>query len=123
MKFYICNHCKNIITFISDKGVKVKCCGEDMTEIIAGSVDAATEKHVPVVNVDGNLVKVSIGEVTHPMTEEHYIDFVCLETDKGHQIKYLNPTDKPYCEFALAEGESVVNVYAHCNLHGLWKAN
>lgn len=121
MKFYICKHCKNIIVFVKASGVPVKCCGEDMTEIIAGSVDAATEKHVPVVLIDGDLVKVSVGEVTHPMTEEHYIDFICVETDKGYQIKYLSASDEPYAEFKLAN-ESVKEVYAHCNLHGLWKA-
>ena len=122
MKFYICNHCKNIIAYIKNSGVKVKCCGEDMTEIVANTVDAAKEKHVPVVKIDGNIVTVNVGDVEHPMTEEHYIDFICVETSKGYQIKYLNPTDKPTAVFATADGESVVDVYAHCNLHGLWKA-
>jgi superoxide reductase len=122
MKFYICNHCKNIITYIVPSGVKVVCCGEPMTEIIPGSIDAATEKHVPVVKKDGNKVTIEVGSVAHPMTEEHYINFIAVETKQGSQIKYLKPGDAPKAEFLISDGDEYVAAYANCNLHGLWKA-
>ena len=121
-RFFICEHCKNIVGVIQSSGVPMKCCGQNMTELIPGTVDAAVEKHVPVVTVEDNLVKVAVGEVTHPMTEEHYIQWIYLQTDKGGQRKNLTPSDKPEAVFALAE-EKPVAVYEYCNLHGLWKAD
>ncbi len=122
MKFYICEHCGNIITFLHAAGVPVMCCGQKMTEVVPGTVDAAVEKHVPVVDVNGNVVSVKVGSVEHPMLPEHFIQWIALETSQGSQIKYLKPGEKPEAAFALAEGEAVVGVYAYCNLHGLWKA-
>lgn len=122
MKFYVCKHCGNIITFAENKGVPVMCCGEKMTELVPNSVDAASEKHVPVVSVEGNKVTVTVGEVNHPMLAEHFIKWVVLETSEGVQRKELKPEQKPEAVFALAEGETVVAAYAYCNLHGLWKA-
>ena len=121
MKFYKCEHCGNIITKIEDKGVPVMCCGQKMTEIVPGTTDAAQEKHVPVVEQTGDTVKVKVGSVEHPMQEEHYITFVCLETENGPQIKYLKPGTKPEAEFTL-NNDKLVAVYEYCNLHGLWKA-
>lgn len=121
MKFYICRHCGNIIGKVKDAGVPVVCCGQKMEELIPGSVDAATEKHVPVVNVDGNIVNVRIGSVDHPMTEEHLIEWVYLETEEGGQKKVLKAGDAPALSFALTEGDKAKAVYAYCNLHGLWK--
>ena len=93
-----------------------------MKELVPGEVDAAVEKHVPVVTVEGNVVKVEVGEVEHPMLEEHYIGFVAIETKNGAvQKKYLNPGEKPVAEFVLAEGDELVAAYEYCNLHGLWK--
>ena len=121
MKFYICNHCGNIIVKVNDAGVPVVCCGEKMSELVPNTVDAAFEKHVPDVTVDGNKVIVKVGSVSHPMLEEHYIKFIALETDKGYQIKNLKPGEEPEAEFLLAAGENAVSVYEYCNLHGLWK--
>ncbi len=121
MKFYVCKHCGNIITYVEHSGVPVICCGEKMQEIVAGSVDAAVEKHVPVVETEGNIVTVTVGSVIHPMTEEHHIAWIVVETTNGHQIKYLDKTGEPKAVFALADGEEVVAVYEYCNLHGLWK--
>jgi len=121
MKFYKCSHCGNIITFMENKGVPVMCCGQKMDEIIPGSVDAAAEKHVPVISVDGDCVTVTVGDVAHPMTEEHHIAWVVLETENGFQKAELNPTGTPAVKFALA-GDKAVAAYAYCNLHGLWKA-
>lgn len=122
MKFYRCEHCGNIITIINNSGVPVMCCGKKMTELVPGTVDAALEKHVPVVDVQGSNVLVKVGSVTHPMLDEHYIQFIAVETNIGSQIKYLKPGQAPEAAFVLAEGEEVVAVYEYCNLHGLWKA-
>ena len=122
MKFYRCDHCGNIITFVHSAGVPVMCCGQKMTELVPGTVDAAQEKHVPVVEVKGNVVHVKVGAVAHPMLEEHSIQWIALETQQGHQIKYLKPGEAPKAVFALSEGDHVVDVFAYCDLHGLWKA-
>ena len=121
MKFYVCEHCGNIVTLIRDKGVPVFCCGQKMTEMVPGTSDGAAEKHVPAVSVDGNKVTVKVGEVAHPMLDAHFIMWVALETNQGHQIKYLNPGEAPGAVFALADGEKAVAAYEFCNLHGLWK--
>ena len=122
MKFYRCDHCGNIVTFVHSAGVPVMCCGQKMTELVPGTVDAAQEKHVPGVEIKGSTVHVKVGAVTHPMLEEHFIQWIALETNQGSQIKYLQPGQQPEAVFALAEGEQVVSAYEYCNLHGLWKA-
>lgn len=122
VKLYRCAHCGNIVEMVEDKGVKVVCCGEPMQLLNPNTTDAATEKHVPVVEASGNKVVVKVGSVEHPMTEEHHISFIILETDKGVQKKYLDPTGKPEAEFVLADGEKAVAAYEYCNLHGFWKA-
>ncbi len=120
MRFLKCEHCGNIVGFVEDKGVPMMCCGEQMHELIPGSVDAATEKHVPVLTVDGNNVSVVVGSVEHPMTEEHRIEWIALETIEGNQRKALK--DVPKADFMICSNDKVVAVYAYCNLHGLWKA-
>ena len=122
MKFYLCKHCGNIIAHVYDSGVRVVCCGEEMQELVPGVVDASVEKHVPVFTVEGNLVTVKVGAAEHPMTEEHYIPWIALETKQGNQRKELKPGQKPEVQFALLPDDEVVQVYAYCNLHGLWKA-
>ena len=121
MKFYICEHCGNIIAMVRDKGVPVMCCGQKMTEIIPGTTDAAQEKHVPVFEVKDNKVYVTVGAVEHPMLPEHYIEWIALQTSSGNQRKQLKPGDAPKACFALCEGDEVEAVYAYCNLHSLWK--
>ena len=122
LKFYRCNHCGQIVAVVKKTGVPVVCCGEQMQEIIPGTTDAAIEKHVPVYEVNGNIVTVSIGSVAHPMIEEHYIEWVALQTKAGNQRKALTPGSEPKVSFAITDGDEVVGVYAYCNLHGLWKA-
>ena len=122
MKVFICEHCGNIVEKIRDRGVPVMCCGQPMTELVPGTTDGAAEKHVPTVTVDGNKVSVVVGSVEHPMLEEHYIEWIAVETANGVQRKALKPGEKPAAEFVLADGESVTAVYEYCNLHGLWKA-
>lgn len=123
MKFYKCLTCGKIIVVLTDTGVPTICCGENMKELVAGEVDAALEKHVPVVAVDGNILNVTVGSVEHPMLAEHYITMIAVETDKGFQVKNLKPGEAPKASFALAPDEKAVAVYEYCNLHGLWKAD
>lgn len=122
MKFYICKHCGNIIEFAKASGVPVMCCGEKMTELVPGTSDGALEKHVPVVTIDGNKVLVNVGAVAHPMVEEHYIQWIVIETKKGCQKVNLSYTDEPKAEFILTEDDEFIAAYEYCNLHGLWKA-
>ncbi len=120
-RFFICEKCGNTVGLIKSSGVPMMCCGQKMTALEAGVVEASREKHIPVVSVNGNIVEACVGSVTHPMTEEHSITWVYLETTKGGQRKCLAPGDAPVVKFALAD-EKPVAVYAYCNLHGLWKA-
>ncbi len=120
MKFYQCSHCKNIIIYAYHSGAQVVCCGEKMKELIPAAVDASKEKHIPVAVREGNLVKVAVGSVPHPMSEEHHIAFIVLETSKGFQKIDLAHDGAAEAVFALAEGEEPVAVYEYCNLHGLW---
>ena len=122
MKFYKCQKCGKIVAMVKESGCDTICCGEPMQEIIANTVDAAKEKHVPVYKVEGNQVVVNVGEVVHPMTEEHLIEWVLLESMQGNQRKVLKANDEPTVKFSLVDGDKVKSVYAYCNLHGLWKA-
>ena len=122
MKFYRCKHCGQIVAIVKKTGAKIVCCGEEMEEIIPGSVDASQEKHVPVYTVNGDTVEVTIGSVEHPMLDNHYIEWVAIQTKEGNQRKLLKPNDLPKVSFKINKGDEVVNVYAYCNLHGLWKA-
>ena len=122
MTFYKCKHCGNIVAYIENKGVPIMCCGEKMEPIEPNTTDAAGEKHVPVITIDGKTVTVAVGEVEHPMLPEHYIQWIVLETKEGRQRKTLQPGDKPVATFALTDTDEVVAAYEYCNLHGLWKA-
>jgi len=122
MKLFKCNKCGNLIYTINDKCDGITCCGEDVEELVANTVDAAKEKHVPVVTINNNIVEVNVGEVDHPMTEEHYIECIIIETSKGVRINNLTPEDKPHTSFILEDNEELLNTYAYCNLHGLWKS-
>ncbi len=121
MKFYRCEHCGQIIAVVKATGVPVMCCGSAMKEMVPGETDAAVEKHVPVYEVNDNKVKVTVGSVEHPMVDEHYIEWIALETKMGNQRKSLSPGSAPSVCFSICDGDEVVAVYAYCNLHGLWK--
>ena len=120
-KFYICEHCGNVIEMVKDSGVPVMCCGQKMSLLEPGVVEASHEKHIPVVEVQDEKVFVNVGSVDHPMTEEHSILWVYLQTDKGGYRKNLEPGKEPKAVFSLND-EKPVAVYAYCNLHGLWKS-
>ena len=120
-RFYVCERCGNLVGMIRESGAALMCCGQPMTKLEAGTVEASLEKHVPVVSVDGKTVTVKVGSALHPMVEEHLIEWVYLRTDRGGQRKSLAAGDEPVVTFALAD-EKPLEVYAYCNLHGLWKA-
>ncbi len=119
-KFYRCRHCGNLVGLIENAGVPMICCGEPMEELKPNTVDAAQEKHVPVVTKQGNELRVNVGEVLHPMEEKHFIQWVYLQTKRGGQRKGFDPGDNPEAVFCVIDDEPVA-VFAYCNLHGLWK--
>ena len=116
-----CPICGNIVEMIEDKGVPVMCCGKPMVELNANTTDGAVEKHVPVVEINGDILTVKVGSVEHPMLEEHYITMVLVEFDNRVLRVNLKPNEKPEAVFALNGYKGNVNVYEYCNLHGLWK--
>jgi len=122
MKFLKCNHCGNVAGLVVNAGAPLTCCGEVMKELAANTTDAAVEKHVPAVSVEGGKIYVKVGTAEHPMLPAHKIDFIYIESEQGGQRKGLKPEQKPKAEFALASGDKLTAVYAYCNLHGLWKA-
>lgn len=117
MNFYKCDTSNRVmIKLLKEEGVNDNC-GK---LLIANSVEAAVEKHVPVVTFNNDVIEVEVGSMEHPMLEEHFIEWILLETSKGMQIKYLNPNDKPRAEFILRDDKAIA-VYEYCNIHGLWK--
>ena len=121
MKFYKCEICGKIVAMVKETPVDTMCCGQAMRELVPGTTDGATDKHVPVYTLEGNTVKVKVGSVEHPMTDAHHIEWIAIETENGNQRKELKPGDKPEATFALVPRDKVKSVYEYCNLHGLWK--
>lgn len=152
VSFYRCEKCGNMIASVKVGGGTLTCCGQPMTKLIANSTDAAKEKHVPVAVVEGDKIKVTVGSVEHPMTAEHYIEWIALAAGEKIEIVHLKPGMKPKavftydnseheiiftgendevvpncegqpCNFVYHENSAKkVVIYAYCNLHGLWKA-
>ena len=119
VKFFKCEHCGNVIQKVVDSKVPVVCCGEKMKELTVNTVDASVEKHLPVVTrLDDCRIKVEVGSVPHPMTEDHHIAFIYVETENGGILQYLK--DKPAATFCVCNDKPIA-VYEYCNLHGLWK--
>ena len=123
VKFYRCRHCGNLVAVVEDAGPVPVCCGEPMELLVAGAKDAAAEKHVPDVTREGNVLRVRVGSVEHPMLPEHYIQWIALHTEQGNQRKELKPGQEPKVTFAVAPGDKPLAAYEYCNLHGLWKAD
>ncbi|MBQ9009443.1 MAG: desulfoferrodoxin [Clostridia bacterium] len=121
MKVFACQHCKNKVVYLEKAACNVRCCGEEMVELIPNTSDGASEKHVPVITCEGQTVTVTVGSVAHPMLEAHFIEWIALETRQGMQRKLLKAGDEPKAVFALTEGDEPVAAYAYCNLHGFWK--
>ena len=114
---------KAIIMLITGGGQEISCGGKPMTFLKANTTDAAQEKHVPQVTVDGKKVSVQVGSVAHPMTEAHLIQWIYLQTKRGGQYVHLTANDKPEAEFIVADDDEPIAAYEYCNLHGLWKAD
>lgn len=123
MEFYRCRHCGNIIAFVKKSGVPVICCGEEMQKITENTVEASTEKHLPVIKREGTKVVVTVGSIEHPMEEKHYIEWIALETKAGNQRKVLKPGQKPQAIFYVAEDDEILKAYEYCNIHGLWSTS
>ena len=121
LRVFRCKKCGQMVIMLKKSKCDMYCCEEAMEELIPGTTDAAVEKHVPVYEVKDNKVYVTVGDVIHPMMEQHYIEWIVLETKNGIQKKDLTPKDEPKAIFPLMEGDSVIAVYEYCNLHGLWR--
>lgn len=121
MKILKCAKCGNMVLELVKKPCDLMCCGEKLVEVVPNTTDASKEKHVPVVSVNGNKVEVVVGEIVHPMQENHYITFIALETNEKIYIKNLTPSDEPKATFILLETEKTKAAYEYCNLHGFWK--
>lgn len=119
-KFFVCRHCGNLMELIINSGVPVVCCGEKMKELVANTVDADYEKHVPVFEIQGNKISVKIGSTEHPMTQEHHIKLIYLETQNGGQRKSIKINEPHKAEFVFVDDKPLA-VYTYCNKHGLWK--
>lgn len=119
LSIYKCDVCDEIVMMLKKGGCTPSCCGRAMMELSANTSDGAKEKHVPDVSVSGDVLRVKVGSVEHPMAEAHYIEWIAAETESGISFKYLKPGDKPEAEFPGAS--AIVAVYDYCNLHGLWK--
>jgi superoxide reductase len=118
---YKCETCGNVVELVSVGGGSLICCGQEMKLYLENSVDAAKEKHVPVIEkVDGG-TKVKVGSVSHPMEEKHYIEWIEIINGDYVNRKYLNPGEVPEAVFYV-EYKETMKVRAYCNLHGLWKA-
>ena len=117
-EIYRCPICGNIVEVMNAGAGTVVCCGKPMVCLEANTVDAAQEKHVPVVErIEGGW-KVTVGSVLHPMTEEHYIQWIELHTKNAVMRKELTPQSEPLAVFRTTD--EVVCVREYCNLHGLW---
>jgi len=116
---YKCDICGKIITILRGGGPLPVCCNQDMTLQEENTVDAATEKHVPVIEKTADGFKVKVGEVDHPMTDDHYIEWIELIAGGVSFRQFLHPGQPPEAEFKV-EAENV-SARAYCNLHGLWK--
>jgi len=117
-KYLLCRHCGNLVGVIQDSEAPIICCGEEMSRLVPNTVDAAQEKHIPVLEREGNLLTVQVGSTLHPMLPEHYIMWVAVAQKNRTQRVALSPDDKPVVSFVVEE--EPVAVYAYCNLHGLW---
>ena len=120
LEIYKCLVCGNIVEVVHEGEGELVCCGQPMKQLVENTVDAAKEKHVPVIEkVDGGY-KVTVGSVPHPMEEKHYIEWIELLADGKAYRQFLSPGDAPEATFAVEAQD--VSAREHCNLHGLWKA-
>lgn len=119
-RFFRCSRCGQIITIVNDTNLPVTCCMAEMQELVPNTSDGSTEKHVPMVRIDGEKVTITVGSERHPMTDVHLIEWIAISTSCGIQRKELMVGDEPVAVFFLGDGEKLESVYAYCNQHGLW---
>ena len=120
LEIYKCDACGNIVEVLFGGGGELVCCGSPMALLVENTVDAAKEKHVPVIEKVPGGVKVKVGSVAHPMEEKHYIQWIELIADGKSYVQFLNPGDAPEATFNVEAAQITAREY--CNLHGLWKA-
>ena len=120
LQIYKCEKCGNIVEMLHSGAGKLVCCGEPMKLYVENTVDAAKEKHVPVIEQSGGTVNVKVGSVAHPMEEKHYIEWVELIVDGKAYRQFLKPGDAPEASFGIDAANVTAREY--CSLHGLWKA-
>jgi len=120
LEVYKCQMCGNIVEVLFGGDGILVCCGQNMTLLVENTVDAAKEKHVPVIEKIPGGVKVKVGAVNHPMEEKHYIQWIEIIADGKSYIQFLKPGDAPEATFNIAADQITAREY--CNLHGLWKA-
>ena len=117
---YKCEICGNIVEVLHSGTGKLVCCGKEMKPMKENTVEAAVEKHVPVIEKQGSKVTVKVGSVEHPMEEKHYIEFIEVLTDAKIYRQYLKPGEKPVATFDVIG--DIIMAREYCNLHGLWKS-
>lgn len=122
MQVYKCGICGNIVEVVHTGKGELVCCGKPMNLIVENTVDAAKEKHVPVIEKNGDSVKVTVGSVSHPMEEKHYIEWIELIVDGKSYRKFLHPGELPVAEFCVPDGKEI-QAREYCNIHGAWKAS
>lgn len=124
MKHFVCERCGNLVALLHGDGKRISCCERPISEITPRLGGEGKEKHTPVIHVNGDEVRVTVGPEggMHPMESRHAIAWICLITSGGNQRKMLDPDGNAEAVFKLAEGERVVRAFAYCNLHGLWVA-
>ena len=120
LKLYYCAHCGNVVYKVVDRGVPVMCCGEKMIEVNPNTTDAAVEKHVPVIEVSGHAATISVGSVTHPMEDDHYIPMIAAVNGNKVTFASLKPGEEPKAVVPYEGGK--IEAYEFCNKHGFWKA-
>lgn len=118
-EYLLCENCGNLFKDKED----IICCGTPTKRYTANNTEASLEKHIPIVSINDNMVTVKVGEIPHPMEENHYIKWIYLETTKGIKKFSLKPHDEPIATFNLEPLEQVISALAYCNTHGLWQNN
>lgn len=121
-KIYKCEVCGNIIEVLEEGAGTLVCCGQNMTLLEEKTEDQGQEKHVPIIEINGNKAKVKVGSISHPMEEAHYIQFIQLLIDENIYTKYLKPGQFPEAEFEIPESYTQISAREYCNVHGLWKS-
>lgn len=120
LSIYKCDVCGNIVELLHEGKGDLVCCGKPMIQFVENTVDAAREKHVPVIEKTSTGVKVKVGSVAHPMEEKHYIEWIELLADGKVYRQFLKPDDAPEATFSIQA--NALSAREYCNLHGLWKA-